>query len=158
MRTALRTPWRTTGFDPATVLRHTARSNFAPLNRLYHFTSSTRSIVLNPKSTSRVQRPLCRPCTPPTSLSSLRKQCYSTSSTVAQEAGNEGRQSGPGQAGNNSNNNKTIKYVVVGGVLGIGAIVYSGEVQHLYHAVTRTGRVVSALAICINECVLVLMD
>lgn len=151
MRAALRTPWRTTGFDPATVLRHTTtRSNFAPLNRLYHSTSSTRSIVLNPKSTSRVQQPLCRPCTPPTSLSSLRKQCYSISSAVAQEAGNEGRQSAPGQAENNSNNN-TIKYVVVGGVLGVGAIVYSDVVQHLYHAVARTGRVVSALAICINE-------
>lgn len=57
---------------------------------------------------------------------------------------------GAGQSGG-SGNKKTLKYAIVGGVLGVGVVVYWDEVQHLYRATTRTGRVVSALAVCINE-------
>lgn len=48
-------------------------------------------------------------------------------------------------------NKKALKYAIVGGVLGVGVIVYWDEVQHLYRAAARTGRVVGALAVCINE-------
>lgn len=52
----------------------------------------------------------------------------------------------PSQSGRN-----TIKYLVVAGVLGLGAVVFSDQLQHAYRAAERTGRVVGTLAVCINE-------
>lgn len=55
------------------------------------------------------------------------------------------------KSGTDQSNRKTIKYVVIGGTLLVGAVVFSDDVQHFYRAAARTGRVVSALAVCINE-------
>lgn len=45
-----------------------------------------------------------------------------------------------------------------GGVLGLGAYIYRDELTHAYRGAQRTGRVVSTLAICINEFVPRLCD
>lgn len=140
---ALRTPLRfraSSGFGyygPATVGRHTT-----PLNtRLYNTTAANR-----PLSSSRIEcrssRATCRPSLP------SRKQFYSSSSEAVSD---DAKQSGSGSGQSRKTNNKAIKYGIVGGVLGVGAIVYSDDVQHLYRAAARTGRVVGALAVCINE-------
>lgn len=143
---ALRTPLRFRassgfGYGPATVGRHTT-----PLKtRLYNTAAANR-----PLSSSRIEcrssRTTCRPSLP---SSSSRKQYYSSSSEAVSSQSGSGSGSGSGQS--RKTNNKAVKYGIVGGVLGVGAIVYSDEVQHLYRAVARTGRVVSALAVCINE-------
>ena len=140
---ALRTPLRfraSSGFGyygPATVGRHTT-----PLNtRLYNTTAANR-----PLSSSRIEcrssRATCRPSLP------SRKQFYSSSSEAVSD---DAKQSGSESGQSRKANNKAIKYGIVGGVLGVGAIVYSDDVQHLYRAAARTGRVVGALAVCINE-------
>lgn len=38
-----------------------------------------------------------------------------------------------------------------GGTLGAGAFAFSDDVKHGYAAVERTGRVMSTLAVCMNE-------
>lgn len=145
---ALRTPLRFRassgfGYGPATVGRHTT-----PLNtRLYNTAVANR-----PLSSSRIEcrssRTTCRPSLPPSS----RKQYSSSSEAVSDDAKKQSEsESGTGSGQSREKNNKALKYGIVAGVFGVGAIVYSDEVQHLYRAATRTGRVVSALAVCINE-------
>jgi aarF domain-containing kinase len=43
------------------------------------------------------------------------------------------------------------KYLVILGLLGAGAFAFSDNVQHIYGAAQRSGRVVGTLAVCINE-------
>ena len=38
-----------------------------------------------------------------------------------------------------------------GGALGAGVLAFSDDVKHIYAAAERSGRVVSTLAVCINE-------
>lgn len=131
------------GYGPATVGRHTT-----PLNtRLYNTSVANRPLSFS-KIECRSSRTTCRPSLP---SSSSRKQYYSTSSEAVSSQSASGSGSGSGSGQSRKTNNKAVKYGIVGGVLGVGAIVYSDEVQHLYRAVARTGRVVSALAVCINE-------
>jgi aarF domain-containing kinase len=44
-----------------------------------------------------------------------------------------------------------VLLAATGGALGLGAISFTDDVKHAYEAVERTGRVVSTLALCINE-------
>lgn len=46
---------------------------------------------------------------------------------------------------------KPIALLVILGLLGVGAVVYSEELKHGYGAARRSGRVVGTLAVCINE-------
>lgn len=46
---------------------------------------------------------------------------------------------------------KGIRYLIVLGVLSVGAFTFSDEIKHAYRAAARTGRVVGTLAVCINE-------
>lgn len=46
---------------------------------------------------------------------------------------------------------KTVKYLVIFGLLGLGALAFSDKARHAYRAAERSGRVVSTLAVCINE-------
>lgn len=143
---ALRTPWRASpsGLDPVGYYA-------SPLS---HFYATPRSIPLrssrlfsSSSSSSRVtgSRGLCRPYTYTSrGRASLPvSKCHYSSGPAAQGPG-------AGQSGGSGNKN-ALKYAIVGGVLGAGVLVYWDEVRHLYRATTRTGRVVSALAVCINE-------
>lgn len=44
-----------------------------------------------------------------------------------------------------------VIYAAVGAATGIAAIPFAGDVKHGYHAIERSGRVVSALFVNINE-------
>lgn len=55
------------------------------------------------------------------------------------------------QSGSSSSQRGPLKYLIVLGVLGVGAVVFSDEIQHAYRAAARSGRVVGTLAVCINE-------
>lgn len=55
-------------------------------------------------------------------------------------------QTGPGKS-----RARFVKYAVIAGVVGGAVLVYKDEIKHTYRAAERTGRVVSTLAVCINE-------
>jgi aarF domain-containing kinase len=38
-----------------------------------------------------------------------------------------------------------------GAALGVGAIAFTDDLKHAYHSAERSGRVLSTLAVCINE-------
>ena len=38
-----------------------------------------------------------------------------------------------------------------GGAAGAGALAFTDDLKHGYHAMERTGRVMGTLAVCINE-------
>ncbi|KAJ5610308.1 hypothetical protein N7510_007027 [Penicillium lagena] len=46
---------------------------------------------------------------------------------------------------------KTVKYLVIVGLLGLGALALSDQARHAYRAAERSGRVVGTLAVCIND-------
>jgi len=59
-----------------------------------------------------------------------------------------------GSSSAKSTRSKRTGRVVVaaaGGALGVTAVAFTDDVRHAYEAVERTGRVVSTLAVCINE-------
>ena len=149
VRVPLRIPLR---FDPAAVLKihnnYNQSRSYSSLNLISRSTIAGKTSARTPTSTAwSYQR-----CS---SLSPTLCQAYSTRTPVWYGAGNatsitNGRSSekkeGPG-----SKRSKYTKYAVIGTVLGVGALVFSGKSEHLYHAVGRSGRVFVALTICINE-------
>ncbi|KAK2739120.1 hypothetical protein FQN57_006686 [Myotisia sp. PD_48] len=60
-----------------------------------------------------------------------------------------------GQTGGNSNKKKdyrrTLKYAAGGGTVAAVAIAFSDDIKHAYQAAERTGRVMTGLAVCIND-------
>ena len=67
-----------------------------------------------------------------------------------------GYQEGDTGRGSENTNEKSrkrtaIQIAAAGGALGVAALTFSDDVKHAYAAAERTGRVVSALAVCINE-------
>lgn len=44
-----------------------------------------------------------------------------------------------------------LKYAAAGGALGAGVLAFSDDAKHIYAAAERSGRVVTALAVCVNE-------
>ncbi len=55
------------------------------------------------------------------------------------------------QSGADQSGKKWIKYGIIGGVITVGAVTFSGDARHFYRAAERSGRVVGTLAVCINE-------
>lgn len=147
MRAALHTPWRVSGFDPATVVRHTTKSAPTPLNRFYSTCHTSANsipssrVLANPRNRSTTPRELY------TRGRVLPLRHYSSESPAQETASTNNN--GKKRSGPIRSRNKT--YLIIGGALGVAAVVYSDEVRHLYRAAARTGRVVSALAVCINE-------
>lgn len=129
MRLAFRTPWRRA--TPLSGLGSVRTRSTTPVNCLH--SAACRGGYGNLKLLSSSRTPGSRIATPTS-------KCHYSSGTT-----------GTGQARSNGNGNKTLKYAVVGGVLGAGTIFYWDDIQHLYRAASRTGRVVGALAVCINE-------
>ncbi|KNG87218.1 putative ubiquinone biosynthesis protein, partial [Aspergillus nomiae NRRL 13137] len=66
---------------------------------------------------------------------------------AAEKANGNGRK----PSGSEWSRRKVITYTVVGGTILIGVVAFSDNVQHLYRAAARTGRVVGTLAVCIND-------
>lgn len=137
---------RASTFDPATVFSQFS-TNIPRYSR--HFGSSVgRSPLVHHARTATLARTstFCRQCSRGQILSP--KHSYSTRTPPSFPPGgpnNSGWKQGSGRS------QKKLKYVVIGGVVVVGAVAFSDKVQHGYRAAERTGRVVGALAVCINE-------
>lgn len=51
----------------------------------------------------------------------------------------------------NASQRSMIKWFIIGSILGLGTVTFSDQAQHALGAAKRSGRVVGALAVCINE-------
>ncbi|OGM44347.1 ubiquinone biosynthesis protein [Aspergillus bombycis] len=149
MRAALRAPLRACDFVPAPVLRYTSSTSWI---RPFQRASGPWSIhkpVSNSARALRNTRQL-RPRAP--LVASIPHASYSTKTSAlfgaAEKAsGGNGRK----PPGSEWSRRKVITYTVVGGTILIGVVAFSDNVQHLYRAAARTGRVVGTLAVCIND-------
>lgn len=144
MKVAPRTGFPASIFDPETVLGRL--SNVPRYTRC--FGSTARSPFRYERASTLARRSGCPQCSRRLLLSS--KNNYSTRTPSFFSPGtpnNAGRkQSEPGRS-----QRKGLKYVIIGGVVVAGAAAFSDQVRHGYCAAERTGRVVGALAVCINE-------
>ncbi|RAH74595.1 ABC1 kinase family protein [Aspergillus aculeatinus CBS 121060] len=142
MRAVLRIPLRASNnFDPAVVIRSNLAHLNPPLTRLS--TPPITSRLLSSATTRPLATQRRRIGDQSLSLPPFPTRNAATSATSGR---NDTRQSGPGKS-----HNRVLRYVVIGGAIAIAAVAYSDEVQHYYRAAARTGRVVGALAICIND-------
>lgn len=167
MRAAVRIPLRASNLDAAaTVLKRNYHRHSSPLSTNLQFkpsswsSSSFRSFsglssslvtTTNTKSTTRSWS--CRRC----SLSDHSASRTYFTRTPAQyyaardNGNNNGREKKKDKESDAKSQRRYIKYAVIGGVLGVGAVVFSDQIEHFCRAAERTGRVVAGLAICINE-------
>ncbi|KAB8269971.1 ABC1 family-domain-containing protein [Aspergillus minisclerotigenes] len=148
MRAALRAPLRASDFAPAPVLRYTSSAPWIrPFQRASGPSSVHRSVSNSAQAFSKAHQ--LRPRVP---LVALRPHAsYSTKTSnlfgAAEKANGNGRKS----SGSEWSRRKVITYTVLGGTIVIGVVAFSDNVQHLYRAAARTGRVVGTLAVCIND-------
>ncbi|KAL4889061.1 ABC1 family-domain-containing protein [Aspergillus ambiguus] len=138
MRAALRAPLRAFDLDPARAFR-------------YAFPSRSKNCLSASvhRSGFSTQVPLekCRPQLRYGPARFTPRAPFSTRTTALLGPEN----SGAHKAGSGQSRGKITRYVVIGGALVVAAVVFSDNVQHLYRAAARTGRVVGALAVCIND-------
>ncbi|PYH95132.1 ABC1-domain-containing protein [Aspergillus ellipticus CBS 707.79] len=146
MRTALRIPLRASNFDPAAVIRSPSQSCQAFQSSQSSQSSLACSSLLSPRRISTSTTPRFHARVAP----SIFQASYATRTPPllesAQSEHHDRNQSGSGQS-----RSKVLKYAVIGGTIVVGAVVFSDQAQHLYRAAARTGRVVGALAVCIND-------
>ncbi|KKK13912.1 hypothetical protein P175DRAFT_0487784 [Aspergillus ochraceoroseus IBT 24754] len=138
MRVALRTPLRASSFDPSPVIvRYT--SNLTPKGLSLQHSLGYRWV----SSESRSAFATAQRCP---SGRFIPRATFSTG-----PRGLFGSQQTAGGGGGKQPQRKWIKYAVIGGAAAVGAVAFSDQVQHFYRAAQRTGRVVGALVVCIND-------
>ncbi|RAL05765.1 ABC1 kinase family protein [Aspergillus ibericus CBS 121593] len=146
MRAPLRIPLRACNFDPAAVIRSSKPSlavsaaHAAPttlLRRRLISSSTTAPSVHSQRLTGRF-------------APSVPQATYATRTSPLLESA-KAEQHDRKQSGSGQSRRRVIKYAVIGGTIVVGAVVFSDQVQHIYRAAARTGRVVGTLAVCIND-------
>lgn len=149
MSAACRVPLRAFA-NPATALGQTPKSLISGASFHTIAKSSHRQLPVSRTNTAQLWNPSKSQTKP---LSAFRGQCYSTSRSKSGLSSNKGKRSGyKGQTSSSTPlSRKPIKYLIVLGLLGVGAVAFSDEVKHVYGAAARSGRVVGTLAVCMNE-------
>ncbi|KAB8216832.1 ABC1 family-domain-containing protein [Aspergillus novoparasiticus] len=148
MRAALRAPLRASDFAPAPVLRYTSSAPWIrPFQRASGPSSVHRSVSNSAQAFSKARQ--LRPRVP--LVASRPHASYSTKTSALFGAAEKANGNGRKSSGSEWSRRKVITYTVVGGTIVIGVVAFSDNVQHLYRAAARTGRVVGTLAVCIND-------
>lgn len=138
-------PLRASNFGPATVLRQILN---LPHSRPYSPATSPLSHYTHALAAARPSL-FCRQCCG-RQLPLIQKNDYSTKTTPLLSP-KKANSNGQNQSKSGKSQKKVIKYAVIGGAIVVLAVAFPDKAQHVYHATARTGRVVSALAVCINE-------
>ncbi|KAE8136907.1 ABC1 family-domain-containing protein [Aspergillus pseudotamarii] len=148
MRAALRAPLRAPDFDPAPVLRYTSSAPWIrPFQRASGPSSVHRSLSNSAQGFSKARQ--LHPRGP--WVASVPHASYSTKTSALFGAAEKANGNGRKPSGSEWSRRKVITYTVAGGAIVIGVVTFSDNVQHLYRAAVRTGRVVGTLAVCIND-------
>ncbi|KAB8255060.1 ABC1 family-domain-containing protein [Aspergillus pseudonomiae] len=148
MRAALRAPLRASDLDPAPVLRYTSSTSWI---RPFQCASGPLSVHRSVSNSAKAFKKTCqlRPRVP--LVASTPHASYSTKTSALFGAAEKANGNGRKPSGSEWSRRKVITYTVVGGTILIGVVAFSDNVQHLYRAAARTGRVVGTLAVCIND-------
>lgn len=122
-------PWRALKVDPATVIGKTPKATLG-----------------SPIPTSN---PLLRPSIRSLYNASSRQTALAARRPFSVSAPHLSAEQGSGKA--TGSQRRLVKWLVVAGVLGVGAFAFSEQAAHAFGAAKRSGRVVGTLAVCINE-------
>ena len=131
-------PWRAFKIDPTTVIGKTSKaSTFGPSFPL-------------PSNTLLRPSPRCAAYNAPSRASQTTlaaRRSYSVKAPLV--SGTEQGESR--EKTNTGSQSRLVKWLVVAGVIGVGAFAFSEQAGHAFGAAKRSGRVVGTLAVCINE-------
>lgn len=143
MSAAFRMPLRAFA-SPATAIQQTSRTSIAGSSPF--LSSGYSSPILKSSVTHTCNRGFTKIPSQPSSLS----RCFSTRTSPLRSADKSTGHDGV-KAKTRPSQTKRIVLLVALGLIGVGAVFYSEEIQHGYGAARRSGRVVGTLAVCINE-------
>lgn len=136
MRAAVQVPLRASVFNPAAVVRpiSSRSSSFS----LFSTSPSSRCISVSaaPWTCSRCLR----------QRTSTFARSYSTDHSPKSQKHGDG-----GKTDSKGSRRRVIRIAAAGGAVGTATLAFSDDIKHAYAAAARTGRVVVALAVCINE-------
>lgn len=143
MSAAFRMPLRAFA-SPATAIQQTSRTSIAGSSPF--LSSGYSSPILKSSVTHTCNRGFTKIPSQPSSLS----RCFSTRTSPLRSADKSTGHDGV-KAKTRPSQTKRIVLLVALGLIGVGAVFYSEEIQHGYGAARRSGRVVGTLAVCIND-------
>lgn len=144
MSALCRVPWRALA-NPASIIGQLPKASIsgASFHSIAKSSSLSHTITARSWNRSQAERKV---------LAAFWGQRYSTSKLDGQFAAEKESLEDKRQAFKSSQSpRKGIRYLIVLGVLSVGAFAFSDEIQHAYRAAARSGRVVGTLAVCINE-------
>jgi len=145
MSAAFRVPLRKLA-NPALVAKETSKASNV---------SASSSLVANSlRKTLSPSRSIAQPWSSrlyePIPAAALSRRCFASRTSPLLTAETNSQQNNSPKV-KQPQSKKAIGYLISLGLLGAGAVVYSDEIKHAYHAAGRSGRVVGTLAVCINE-------
>jgi aarF domain-containing kinase len=134
MTVAHRVPWRASKIDPLAVIGKTTKA------------STFGSSFVLPSSSLLRPSPLCAAYNAP-SWASHGRRFFSVKAPLLSEIGQHQSK----EKANAGSQRKLVKWLIIAGVIGMGAFAFSEQAGHVFGAAKRSGRVVGTLAVCINE-------
>ncbi|KAJ5811059.1 hypothetical protein N7447_010575 [Penicillium robsamsonii] len=148
MSAALRVPLRAFKIDPATVIGKTSNPSTSRSSFLLTSNSPLRqspsSGIINASSWGRSTS------SKGSALATSRRS-FSVKASPLLSAETKSQHKSESKSNLNASQRSAIKWFLIGSILGLGAVTFSDQAQHAFQAAKRSGRVVGALAVCIND-------
>ncbi|PMD27315.1 ABC1 family protein-like protein [Hyaloscypha hepaticicola] len=113
----------------------------------FNFTMASAFAKIVPKATVTSGAWTCRQCLQQSRGSRIGDQIRGYARNSESKTYGNGSQS----AKSKSKKRRRVVFAAAGGALGVTAVALTDDVKHTYRAAERTGRVVSTLAVCIND-------
>lgn len=113
----------------------------------FNFTMASAFAKIVPKATVTSGAWTCRQCLQQSRGSRIGDQIRGYARNSESKTYGNGSQS----AKSKSKKRGRVVFAAAGGAMGVTAVTLTDDVKHTYRAAERTGRVVSTLAVCINE-------
>lgn len=152
MSAALRVPLRACA-NPATVIGQSFKPSISiSISAGASFYTHSKSILrTSPVSVANTVKPWGPRQNWTNSISSTAKRSFGTRTSSLLSAEASSLRSDAAEVKSSPAQRGYVKYLVILSLLGAGAFAFSDNVQHIYGAARRSGRVVGTLAVCINE-------
>ncbi|KAL1998868.1 hypothetical protein VTN02DRAFT_5457 [Thermoascus thermophilus] len=142
MRAAVQVPLRASVFHPAAVVRPFSTSS----RSLSRFPASSSASSSGGSFRASANPWTCARCLQQRTPSTVARSYSTDPSSSSQTRDDGGKRSDPKKS-----RRRVIKIAAAGGALGVASLVFADEIKHAYAAAARSGRVVGALAVCIND-------
>lgn len=152
MSAALRVPLRACA-NPATVIGQSFKPSVSTFTGALFHTHSKPVLRTSPVSCTHIVKSWGARQNWSNSISSTAKRSFATRTSSPPSAEASSLKSKAAEVKASPAQRNYVKYLVILGLLGAGAgaFAFSDNVQHVYGAAQRSGRVVGTLAVCINE-------